>query len=441
MKRRGILILYAAICGVLSLAAIIAMLATRNESAVETEPVSAVTAFKNAVTSIQLTRAGETVTLSTSGDVWTLDGDGTIPVNGTRIEKMASLASNLTAIRSFAAADGSLSDYGLTDAGISVTASNLAGEQATFRIGYETSAGDARYVLKGNTVYTVDTELCAAFDYGFLDLLAYDAMPDILPSELSSLYVERDGFELELLYDETDAYPAYEAIFDWYVGRPYDTPIPADTRNAHALFYDVTGLYFYGCAAYRPADYAAFGLDNPLCTVAVEYTDEAGTVQSVHLNFGSVTDDGFIYARFDGSNQVLLANAAIAQQIAYAVPSDLLPRQVCGILLETVTHMTVTLDGAVRSFEGDALEDTAFVSFYDTLTAIVASDTAPDTALSGDPYFTITFERSTDHDSEMTLSYYLYDDAYYLAVFNGRKNQLVDRYALDEALELYTAIS
>ncbi len=440
MKRRGILILYTAICGALSLAAILAMLATRNENAAEPQKTPAVTAFKSAVTSIQLTRAGETITLSTSGDVWTIGGDGTIPVNKKRVEKMASLASNLPAIRSFAAADGSLSDYGLTDAALSVTASNLAGETTTFLIGRETPAGDARYVLDGDTVYTVDTERCAAFDYGFLDLLACDAMPDILPSELSSLYIKRGGFELELLYDETGAYPAYEAIFDWYVGRPYDTPIPADTRNAHELFYDVTGLYFYGCAAYRPADYAAFGLDNPLCTVAVEYTDESGKVQTVRMSFGSVTDDGFIYVRFDGSDQVLLANAAIAQQIAYAVPSDLLPRQVCGILLDTVTHMTVTLDGAARSFEGAALKDTAFVSFYDTLTAIVASDTAPDTALSGDPYFTVAFERSTDHDSKMTLSYYRYDDAYYLAVFNGRKNQLVDRYALDEALELYAAI-
>ena len=439
MKRRGILILYAAVCVVLSAAAVCAMLLNRS-TPVEAAEAPAVTAFENAVTALEIVRDGETVTLSTTGDVWTMDGDGSIPVNDPRVQKMAVLAANLPAVRSFDAASGSLSDYGLDGSGILVTASNLAGESAVFQIGRETPAGDARYVLCGETVYLADTEDCAAFDYGFLELLAYDGMPDLLPSELKSLRIERGSFELELLYDETGAYPAYEDIFTWFIGRPYDTPVPADTRNAHALFYDVTGLYIYGCAAYRPDDYAAYGFDAPLCTAEVSYTDENGRVQTVRVSFGSTTDDGFCYVRFEDSEQVLLANAAIVQSVAYTVPSDLLPRQVCGILLETVTRLTVTADGETRVFEGEALSGDAFGSFYTALTEIVATDTAPDTALTDEPILTVAFERSTAHDAEMTLSYYRYDETRALAVFNGRRSQLVESFALDAVLELYAAI-
>ena len=40
----------------------------------------------------------------------------------------------------------------------------------------------------------------------------------------------------------------------------------------------------------------------------------------------------------------------------------------------------------------------------------------------------------------MTLSYYRYDETRALAVFNGRRSQLVESFALDAVLELYAAI-
>ena len=433
MKKRGIMILYAVICGVLSAAAILTLLLTRGPGAETEAEAPSVTALESVATELVIERGGETLTLTTTGDVWTLNGDPTIPVNHTKAAALASAASHMDAIRVFQAAEN-LSEYGLDGSAVTVTARNLAGESAEFRIGAAVPGESVRYVLSGESVYTVDAETASRFEVGLLDLLQYDSMPDILASELESLLIQRGSFELELLYDDTGAYPAYESIFEWFVGRPYETPTAADTRKAHALFYDVTGLYIYGCAAFRPESLADFGLDEPLCRAEIVYRDVDGHTEQTTAAFGALRDDGMIYVRFDDSDQILLANGSIARQIAYTVPSDLLPRQVCGILLDTVTRLQITTGDGTVALEGDALQEESFVHTYEELTAITASDTAPDMQPAGDPVLAVEFERNTDHDAHMVLEYYPYDTYHYLAVFNGRKNQLVDCYALDTVL-------
>ena len=319
-----------------------------------------------------------------------------------------------------------------------VTAANPAGETAEFTLGSAVPGADARYLRAGERVFTVKAEYAELFDAGFTDLLRLDAMPDLLPSELVSLLIEHDGFSLELLYDETGRYESYEDIFTWYVGRPYAAPTAADTRRAHALFYDVTGLYIYGCAAYRPESMAEYGFDAPLCRITLRWL-ESGEERTTRVTLGGVTQDGYVYVRFGDSDEVLLANASIARQIAQTVPSDLLPRQVCGVRLGTVTGLRVTAEGSERVFSGEALETPAFRRFYEALTELTSQVSAPDT-VPGTPVFSAVFERSTAHDAHMTLAYYPYDDAYYLASFDGRKNQLVERRALDAVLELYAAL-
>ncbi len=440
MKKRGILILYAVICAVLSAAAILTLLLTRNTTSDAVDTDIAVTTFESIPTEIVIEREGETVTLTTSGDVWVLNGDHEIPANQSKADTLASALSHMQAVRELEPA-ASETDYGL-DAGIRVTARNAAGEAAALQIGSLTPGLDARYVLSDDRLYTVEAGIAGLFDSGLLDLLEYDRMPDVLASELVSLLIQRDSFELELLYDEEGQYPAYEHIFDWFIGRPFDTPQAADTRQAHALFYDVTGMYIYGCAAWRPADDAAYGLDKPLCRATVVYRNTDGVTQSTAaISFGSENADGFIYARFDGSDQVLLVNASIVRQIAYTVPSDLLPRQICGILLDTVTKLTVTTADGTHVFEGKTLADDGFIHTYEEMTAITEADRAPDTSPSEAPVLTVEFERDTDHDAQMTLFYYPYDARYYLAVFNGRKNQLVERQAVDEVLAEFAELS
>ena len=124
-----------------------------------------------------------------------------------------------------------------------------------------------------------------------------------------------------------------------------------------------------------------------------------------------------------------------------SVPSDLLPRQICGILLDTVTKLTVTTADGTQSFEGKALAGDAFVRIYEELTAVTEAERAPDTALPEEAVLTIGFERDTDHDSQMTLTYYPYDARYYLAVFNGRRNQLVERQKIDTILTEFAELS
>lgn len=440
MKRKRILILYAVICVILSAAAIIALLLNARTSAKTASAKVTVTAFESPATSLTLERGGETLTLTTTGDVWIMNGDSDIPVRNTDVSSMSSAVSHLTASRTIPASEISLSDCGLEPGELTLTASNGAGESAVILLGNLTPAGDARYLLCDDTVYLVNADTCDRLDKTFEDLLAYDEMPDILPSDLVSLTILRDSQRLELFYDEKGFDGAYEQCFNWYIGSPFAEPVEADEKNAHSLFYDVTGLYFYDCAAFRTADLSPYGFDAPLCTAVIVWHDDTGDENTTTVVFGSETDDGYIYVRLDDSDMVLKANASIAHQIAYTAASDLLPRQVCAVSIDTVTELTVEYMGETRTFAGTALSTSDFTDFYTALCSLTSDERAPDSKPDS-PYLTVRFRRNTDHDAEMTLCYYPYNEEYYLASFDGRQNQLVSAEMLDAVMELYTELS
>jgi|GEM_PF-1689899 len=440
ITRRQILKLYAVVCTVLVAGAAAAVVwNSRSGSKQETE-LPVISAFESNATTLTYTRSDETLTLNTTGDAWTMNGDSEIPVNDTLAATVSNTVSHLSAVRSLADEGISLSDYGLEGGGsFSLTASNLAGETVTLVFGDSTPTEEARYVLAGDTVYTVEASLAETVDCDFYDYLAYDEMPDILPSDLVSLTITRKDVRLELGYQAEGVRTAYEEGFYWYIGYPYEEPHEADELNAHSLFYDVTGLYFYECAAFRPDDLSVYGFDTPLCTADIVWRDEHGEEQTTTLIFGNEAEDGYIYVRFEGSDMVLLANASIANQIAYSAAADLLPRQVAAIHLETVTSLTVSTSEGERTFSGEQLQGEAFAKFYEALTALESSARSPEIT-PDTPVLTVKFSRNTDHDAEMTLIYYAYDEAYYLANFDGRRDQLVEAYMLESVLELYQAI-
>ena len=440
MKRKNILVLYAVICAVLSAAAITALLLNARVSPITDTSKVAVTAFESTATVITLERDEETLRLTTTGDVWVMNGDADIPVRNNDVFSMSSVLSHLTASRTIPVSEISLADCGLEPGLLTVTASNGAGENAIIVLGSLTPSGDTRYLLCGDTVYLVDRETCAKFDKTFNDLLAYDEMPDILPSDLVSLTILRDGKRLELFYDENGFDGAYERCFNWYIGAPFEEPVEADEKNAHSLFYDVTGLYFYDCAAFRPADLSPYGFDAPLCTAEIVWRDDAGDENATTVVFGRETDNGYIYVRLDASDMVLKANASIARQIAYTAASDLLPRQICAVSIDTVTELTVEYSGTTRTFAGTALSAADFTDFYIALCSLTSEERAPDSTPDS-PYLTIHFRRNTDHDADMTLTYSPYNEEFYLASFDGRQNQLVSAAMLDAVMELYAEIS
>ena len=107
-----------------------------------------------------------------------------------------------------------------------------------------------------------------------------------------------------------------------------------------------------------------------------------------------------------------------------------------GALLLTAAVSLVIYNRCRDSEAGKEAEKTVSVikAYIETESARNSSDTAPDMQPVGDPILAVAFERNTDHDAHMVLEYYPYDTYHYLAVFNGRKNQLVDCYALDTVL-------
>jgi len=435
MKRSKTLIVYTVVFAVLSIAAVIALICDRPAQTEAAPEKATVCTLTGDVSSLTLVRSGETTSLTFADDVWVMDGNAETPVNQTRVSAMMKLLRSFPAVRVIGTPEN-LTEYGLDTPTLSVTAKTAAGESIHIAFGNETSGGNV--YAYADQLYTVLPEYRDVFDYGFLDLLQYDAMPDLLPSELVSLTVQRGNLMLELFYRADGSDTAYEDIFDWFIGYPYDELTAADTRKAHALFYDVTGLYIYGCAAYKPQDLSVYGLDVPFLSATVVYDLGEGE-QTTVLSVGNETGDGYAYVRFDDSDLVLLANAAITRSIGYTAPSDLLPRQVCGIDLATVTKFTATVGGETYTFEGEALKEAKFISWYRELTAVLSTTSAPDTT-PGDVYMTFVFERNTTHHQTMTLSYHIYDSNYYLAVFDGRRSQLVDAYTVEDIAECFKEV-
>lgn len=274
---------------------------------------------------------------SSSGDGWDYLANEALPLDGSVGEDLADLLAGLTAARTLDAPENA-ADYGLDAPRLTVTVGTDAGSH-TLLVGCvnETTGDVYIQMLDTQTVYTLESDIVDQFPTSENDLILVESLPSISLSSVTDAQLQTPQGLLELHHtepveedssaasdsasDSAASDSAAEETTNWAATLD-GAAIAVTNDQAEAVVRDVLALQYTACADYAPASLADYGLDQPLYTLTLTYTEEIAsdsdssdasesqtTEKTFTLYLGNVDDSGSVCAFQEGGVQVGLVSS------------------------------------------------------------------------------------------------------------------------------------
>ena len=242
---------------------------------------------------------------------WVNEDDENFPLKESAVRSLCGKLRSLTAARRVDSADGS--SYGLDEPQCRVTVTDADETQFVYTVGSYNDYVGQYYLETGGKVYLMEEADAKRLMISAYDLLDADEPPEIDPGSISSLSVRSDSGKWYYdLFKTEDGYVVSGTLAD---SSDPGAMIALDPAEVKAMLKSFTLLYFYDCVEYKVPDAQTleeYGLDNPVASVGVLYTDKGGEEQSYIVYFGAQTGS-YIYARMEGSDMIFTAYTAEAK--------------------------------------------------------------------------------------------------------------------------------
>jgi len=201
-----------------------------------------------------------------------------------------------------------LSVYGLDQPTAQVTVTTATTEQ-TFLIGATTGLGSDRFFSKGDgKVYQVGSSIITPFLYSIEGIVKKEAVPSVGTAQIITVTNANGSVPIQL-QEKTDGTSA------WFSGEQELNPTAVSKLLSPAV-----QMQWRECVAYRAEDFAQYGLDAPVATLAVTEGETTKTVE-----FGAPAGERKIYARISGSSYVYTVDTTVSDPLVEMTLISLLP--------------------------------------------------------------------------------------------------------------------
>lgn len=440
-KKLGILLLTLVVLAAASFGASKLTVATEEPEEVQTTTVFALNPEE--VTSLSW-EYSEELTFDKESSGWTYRENSVFPVEESYLN---TILDTLTAVESYKTIETveNWDTYGLE---IPVcTISVTTDDTYELAIGIETSLGGQRYFSTGDgKAYLVDSEVLEPFQYGLYDLLAEQEMPQV--ENLTAITLERPSGTETYTYLEDNG-RTYSDDYVWFLEDK-----TLDTQLTERFLANVTALPLQTCVEYDAQDLSAYGLDSPEITATVY---DGGAV-SYTLEI-SPEISGNRYALLPGTNMVYKVSDSVAQTLLYTTYADLLPDEVLLMDWDTVTKVSVSLEGKtydllpgsreVTDDEGNTTqekiwtrngEEVDFAQVLDALTDMDSSSYATGLMPEGESQIIFRFFRDRETFGEVELAFYPYNSAECIVTLDGTSTVTAKRETVEDLVQTVTGL-
>ena len=419
-----------------------------NTGSDDTESSAVFTLDADSVTALSFRYTGS-LSFERDNGTWYSDDEPDFPLDGTRLDRMVSAISSISAERTIDD-PAALSEYGLSDPICQVTVSTGSGEESVLSFGNEAELGGSRYMSTG----------------GLYDLVTKELLPDM--SNIVSFTVESGDSHYELDHIENSGL-AYSDDYVWFY-KDGDDYLTLDTALTKAFTGKITGLTWGECVNYKANDddLKAYGLADPAAVVKVNYIESSevatnmtgsdgnpiyDTLETEHtfkLEIGSYLEDK-CYARIAGSQMVYLIDGTICDNLLHATYESLQPDEVLDMDWDTVDSVDVDLTDDSVSFvksenaDGETVglldgEEKELQPILDRINEMLPSDSGSEKEPDMSMLLRFTFHRNTDKFKTVVLEFYDYDSGNCLVSLDGTARLLVSRSDLSALLESVRAL-
>lgn len=405
------------------------------------EAVSTTTVFTldaDTVTSLAW-EYSEDLAFDKEGDSWVYRENSKFPVDSSYLETIFTTLSSVDSYKTIENIEN-WDTYGLEIPVCSITVT--AGQTYQLAIGIETTMGSQRYFSTGDgKVYLVDNTILEPFQYGLYDLMEAQQMPQV--EQVTAMTVTTPEGSYTLTYDP-DSGRTYSDDYVWFMGDE-----ALDTTQAEAMVGVVTQLSLGQCENYDAQDLSQYGLDTPELSATVwDGGKEAYTLTI------SAPADGSCYALLPGTDMVFRIDDAISETLRYTTAADLRPTDVLRMDWDTVTALTLTLDGQDYTFtqtqkettdeEGNTVtenvwlrsgEEVALSQWLSSVTGLSSTGSARGLTPEGEPLLRLQIARERDTFAMVELAFYSYSSDTCLVTLDSTATVTVSRQNVAELLE------
>ena len=237
--------------------------------------------------------------------------DEAFPANTAAVEAQLVTLEGLTAVKKIDSTEKE--EYGLDVPSITVAATLSDGRERTFFFGDSAPLASGYYLLdvENNVIYLVESSVYLRFDSSWSSMIQQEEMSLPTSDQIVDVTVETEGTKtMYIFYDEAKEQP-------WQLTTPEGT-FDGD-MDAVATALGVYSTYsLLSTIEYNCNDFAQYGLEEPVTTVTVRYTEEEDTaVKALVFAFGNAdADNNASYVRINGSDYVYSMSEYYAESIA-----------------------------------------------------------------------------------------------------------------------------
>lgn len=411
---------------------------------------------KNAVLQMELeSEAGRVVLVKRDGG-WAVDYPYPVTLNQARVDDIAYSFSRLFAERVVEEEPEDLDLYGLENPTATARAVLEDGSQPAFFLGDKTSVGDSYYlqVADSPVVYTVWSTHGVNF-LAALDDLRDRRLPRLNPEEVG--YFRRNwpgGPEVEIRKTPEPVDGEEETEFRlglWRMDAPYARPQWVEGNEFAQAIQGLSMLWIDDFVDDHPVDLSRYGLANPRGELLV-----MGEENTLHLLFGKENEDGLVYFKTAGVDNVYAMNKS-RLSIMGIRPFALVEKFILLAFIDKVDKVIIdtgeeeyvlTIERALKAktkktddevtavyrINRRELEEDVFKKLYQEIIGLRVDTENNRRIVTGEPEVEISFVFNTSDRRKITVGFLPYDKDFFAVFRDGTVDFLIARSQVEKML-------
>ena len=304
MKRTTlILLLLAAVIGITVYYLEIKPGKPRDEKADESKPAFAFS--RDDISSLSITRSGQTVVVEEKDGKWTIVQPLTAQANQSSLDSLVSSLTSAKIERSLPASPEEIKSFGLEEPAVTVDIKLKSGESQTLKLGAKDFSGLSAYAQIGtsNEVSLVPAAVLTGADKSLEDLRD-KAILGASQFDIKSISVTNENGQIALAKDGGE----------WVLKKPFEAGV--ETSEINTFLSEITSAEAEEFVSETAEDLAKYGLDNPKITLTAQLND--GSERSISAG---VKDDNH-YAKASARSQVFKISSSLFDKLNIK-PSEL----------------------------------------------------------------------------------------------------------------------
>lgn len=384
------------------------------------------------------------VNFEKSDDEWENAAEPEFPVDQDKIDSILSSLESVLAERKMEGVED-LTEYGLDDPDqiIKIVTED---QTKTFEIGsYNDTAAGYYVTMDGNEeeVYIVGSDFVNTFGTTLYDYAKSDSFPVIAADEIDQIQVNKkeEPYTLKVSSDVSSG---------WMV-ESSESSEEADSTAVSAVTSSVNSLSYVDFVNYNCEDTSQYGLEDPQAEIVIQYhqtsEDEEGNEteedKSITLKIGSKTEEDDNYYVTTDNKEIYTMTADSLENLIDQSVSDYWNLKVNYYAVTDIQTIYVVNNGETSTlrvetetndddekeytyyFNDEEADKNDFKNFFNSLVNISAKERLMENYQpEGEPEWIFTFTQS---GQENTVSYYIYDENFYVAEKDDGISYLINK--------------